>query len=364
MIVMVTHSRSVIVSCSHGSRRHLVVTTEQSSLIVGGPIAPNQCGATPTSSVLVVANALLQSDVLTVVRRATSEYIGEPWDWEDFVDLADRASHPCGIFRGRVLSVFAKLSTDPGGMELFEAELMGLALLRTAAKARTPTPVGSGRFVVGHGTFLLLSEGLSGRHGDSRTSEDWRAMGQALAALHHTRGHHFGLDDFDGFFGPLPQDNRSTGSARWSDFYAERRLAPRLREAFNSGYLPMTLADGVEQIIRRIGIWSGPEPQPTLLHGDPQPNNFVSTDVGPVLVDAAPYFGHPEADLALVDWTQPVPAGLFEGYKEEGPVDSGFLERRELWRLHAYLAAVAVVGQTALGRSSLQGISNAIDSYR
>src|ERR1035438_4294504 len=78
VIVMVTHSRSVTVTSSHGSRRHLVVTTQHSSLIVGGPIAPNRSGATPTSSVRVVANALLQADVLTVVKRATTGYIGEP----------------------------------------------------------------------------------------------------------------------------------------------------------------------------------------------------------------------------------------------------------------------------------------------
>jgi len=318
----------------------------------------------PTSSVAVVANALLQADIVLAVKRATSDYIGKPWDWDDFVDLTDRASHPCGIFRSRVVSVFAKLSTDPGGMELFEAELKGLAFLRAAAKARTPTPIGTGRFAVGHGTFVLLSEGLFGRHGDSRTPQDWSAMGHALATLHHTRGHHFGLDDFDGFFGPLPQDNRPTSSARWADFYAERRLAPRLRDAVDSGSLPMTLADGVEHIIRRCSTLSGPEPQPTLLHGDPQPNNCVSTDAGAVLVDAAPYFGHPEADLALVDWIEPVPVVLFDRYNEEIPIDSGFAARRELWRLHAYLAAVAVVGHTALGRRCLQRISDAIDAYR
>jgi len=44
----------------------------------------------------------------------------------------------------------------------------------------------------------------------------------------------------------------------------------------------------------------GPEPAPSLLHGDAQQNNFVSTDAGAVIVDSAPYFGHPEVDLALV----------------------------------------------------------------
>jgi fructosamine-3-kinase len=309
-----------------------------------------------------VAEILLRSDVVEVVRRATSDHVGQPWDWDDFADLSDRATHPCGIFRSGVLSVFARLSTDPGGMKLFEAELKGLSLLRTGAGARTPTPVGIGGLIVDHHTSLLLFEALHGRHGEERTSKDWRAMGGALGSLHQTQGHHFGLDDFDGFFGPLPQDNQPISSPCWADFYAERRLAPRLRDAVDSGHLPMALATGVEQIIRRLPTLSGPEPQPTLLHGDPQQNNFVSIDAGAVLIDAAPYFGHPEADLALVDFFEPVPEELFDGYKEELMIDSGFSERRELWRLHADLAAVAVGG--AFGLSCLSRIRDAVDSYQ
>jgi len=50
----------------------------------------------------------------------------------------------------------------------------------------------------------------------------------------------------------------------------------------------------------RLPDLAGPEPRPALLHGDAQQNNFVSTAAGAVVIDAAPYFGHPEADLALV----------------------------------------------------------------
>lgn len=48
-----------------------------------------------------------------------------------------------------------------------------------------------------------------------------------------------------------------------------------------------------------------PDPVPALLHGDAQQNNFVSTADGAVVIDAAPYFGHPKADLALVDCYSP-----------------------------------------------------------
>jgi fructosamine-3-kinase len=309
-----------------------------------------------------VSRSLLQAEVVAVVTTATSRYIGEPWHWDDFVDLSDRASHPCGIFRSRRLSVFAKLGTGSRGKELFEAELKGLLYLRTVAGARTPTPVATEPVVVDDDAVLLLLEGLAGRHGAARTAEDWLAMGRTLAGLHRTRADHFGLDEFDGFFGPLPQDNRPTTSPRWVDFYAERRLGPRLRDAVDSGHLPGALAQGVQHILDRLSELGGPEPQPTLLHGDPQQNNIISTDAGAVLIDVAPYYGHPEADLALVDFFEPVPAAVFDGYRDEMPIDAGFAARRALWRLHSELAAVAVGG--TFGRLCLSRIGVAVDAYR
>ena len=75
------------------------------------------------------------------------------------------------------------------------------------------------------------------------------------------------------------------------------------------------------------------------------------------MVDASPYFGHPEIDLALVDIFQPVPAELFLGYAEISPIDPDFVERRELWRLFGYLAVVAVEGQNLFGRGYLPRIA-------
>jgi fructosamine-3-kinase len=127
----------------------------------------------------------------------------------------------------------------------------------------------------------------------------------------------FGLDGPRGFFGPLPQDNRPVPANRWAAFFAERRLLPLLRTA-----------------------------------------------AGAVVIDAAPYFGHPEADLALVGYFQPVPDEVFTGYQDLAPIDPGFAGRRELWRLHAYLAVAAVAGPGPFGRRYLDRLAAAIHSYR
>jgi protein-ribulosamine 3-kinase len=59
-----------------------------------------------------------------------------------------------------------------------------------------------------------------------------------------------------------------------------------------------------------------------------------------------------------------VPDDVLGAYREILPVDPGFAGRRELWRLPAYLAAVAVVGATPFGRTYLDRLSAAIRLYR
>jgi fructosamine-3-kinase len=316
-----------------------------------------------------VAHPLLDPVIVRAVERAASGHIGRAWTHEGFTDLRHRGSHPCGVYTGTPLSVFAKLEDSSAGAERFAAELRGLSLIRSRTAVATPVPVGGGVVAAGRGT-LLLFEALpergdaAGQAADSRTPGDYAAIGRALAGLHQVRGEAFGLAEFDGFFGPLPQCNRPSSSGRWDDFYAERRVLPMLRLAVDSGFLPAGLAHGVDRVVARMPALCGAEPVPALLHGDAQQNNFVSTADGAVVIDVAPYFGHPEADLALVECFSPAGPELLHAYAELAPLDDpGFAERRELWRLHLYLAAIAVGGASALGRSFLPRVAAAVRRY-
>jgi fructosamine-3-kinase len=306
---------------------------------------------------------LLGEEVKRAIEDAASGHLGRRWVSDGFTDLKDRASHPCGLLHGESLTVFAKLSLDANAGEQVGAELCGLAFLQQWAGVTTPTPIGSGVVAVGCGTVLLL-EGLPERAPENRTPEDWRSIGRTLARLHRVHDDRFGLAQFDGFFGPLPQDNRPVSSNRWADFYAERRLIPCLRSAVDSGHLPVDLAGGIERLLSRLPGLCGPEPRPSLLHGDAQRNNFVSTDGGAVVVDAAPYFGHPEIDLALIDYLQPASDEVLAGYGDVTPIDPGFPRRRDLWRMFAYLAVVSVDGDPPFGRRMLARLASAVRSYQ
>jgi fructosamine-3-kinase len=308
-----------------------------------------------------VTHPLLDPAVLAAVGAAASAHRGRPWTATGFTDRGDRGSHPCGVFAGTPFGVFAKLDPGPAGHERLSAELRGLRLIGARSAARVPAAVAGGVIVTSAGA-LLLTEALPERPGP-RTETDHAAIGRALATLHQARGGAFGLDR-DGFFGSLPQANQPAASGRWADFYAERRLAPMLALAARSGHLPASLARGAGRVAARLELLAGPEPAPSLLHGDAQQNNFVSVDGGAVLIDPAAYYGHPEADLALAGYFEPAgEAARLRGYQQAAPLDPGFAGRRELWRLHAYLAVIAVAGGAAAGQAFLPRLDAALRRY-
>jgi protein-ribulosamine 3-kinase len=72
------------------------------------------------------------------------------------------------------------------------------------------------------------------------------------------------------------------------------------------------LIQPLERLVSRLPELCGPDMVPTLLHGDAQQNNFISSKRGTVVIDPAVYFGHPEMDLAYVDYFQPVPDDVFK----------------------------------------------------
>jgi fructosamine-3-kinase len=257
--------------------------------------------------------------------------------------------------------VFAKFSDASDAAAQFSSEIASLDLLRDTANVAVPTLVDSGVVDLASGA-VLITEALDEVVPDQRAQQDWEAIGRCLATLHQVRGQHFGRD-VNGYFGPLVQDNRPVSSGRWVDFYAERRMGPMLRLAVDSGHLPTEFRPRIERLIGRLGELGGPQPRPTLLHGDAQANNFVSTEAGAVFIDVAPFYGHPEYDLALVDCYAPIPDSFFDAYRERTAIDSGFEERRELWRLHACLAIIAVEGATDFGRRFVTHVADVLAFY-
>jgi protein-ribulosamine 3-kinase len=283
------------------------------------------------------------------VEQIVSERTGKRWTINDTRDLAEFACHPAAILSDGFYSVFVKFSEAANGMEQFEIELAGLRFLSERSGVLIPTPIG---IVSVTGGSILVLEAVQAVE---RTPLHWRQIGQALACIHKNKWDRFGLESH-GYFGPLYQDN--TPMSDWAAFYAERRLRPGMRLAMDSGNLPSNLIPKLEKLISRLPDLCGPDVVPSLLHGDAQQNNFISTGKGAVVIDPAIYFGHPEMDLAYIDYFQPVPDDVFDGYRDELSIDPGFWERRYLWRIWGYLAAVTVEGASYLSQ-----LTEAIQRY-
>ena len=253
--------------------------------------------------------------------------------------------------------MFVKRSDAGDADARFAAECRGLQLVG-AAGVRTPAPIGPGVVPVPGGALLVL-EALAEIHPDERGPAEWRAIGRALAGLHGTTATTFGLAGLDGWFGPLPQDNRPVPGG-WAAFLRERRIEPFRRAARAGGHLPIELDRRLDVAVARLTELVGPEPVPRLLHGDAQQHNFVSTANGAALIDVAPYFGHPEVDLAMLGIFRPVPDDVLAAYAEVHPLQDGFTERIELWRLPAYLAVIAVDGAGPFGRAFVGRLATAL----
>jgi protein-ribulosamine 3-kinase len=325
-----------------------------------------------------LTHPLLDPMIIAAVEHAAAAHRGEAWKCSGFTDLSDRAAHPCGVLHGVPFSVFAKLTSAADGQRQFTAELAGLRLITELSSVPTPIQVATGLIDIsasdpsvgeistGDTTWLLLFEALPERTTD-RSPDDFRAIGRTLATMHEVHQDQFGLAEFDGYFGPLAQDNRPVPANAWADFYSERRVRPLLKIAVDSGNLSAELTLGVERVIDRLPDLHDPRARPSLLHGDAQQNNFLCTPDhtpgGAVVIDACPYFGHPEVDLALVDLFDPVPAEVFSGYREIRPIEPGFAGRRELWRIFAYLAVIGGDVQNPFGRQHLRWLADAVDRY-
>lgn len=202
--------------------------------------------------------------------------------------------------------VVVKSGPDPaaeGGM---------LAAIR-AAGVPAPEPLGASAAALA--LELMPSEGRL-------SSDGWRELGQAVRLLHDARGHGYGWPR-DYAFSRLAIPNASC--ATWPEFWAERRLLPEAHA------LPAELAARLEALAVALPSLLPESPVPSLLHGDLWEGN-VMAHAGHFtgLVDPASYYGHAEADLAMLSLFGQLDPAFQEGY---GPLEPGAEARRPIYQL-------------------------------
>jgi len=208
-----------------------------------------------------------------------------------------------------------------GGMTAIEA-----MMLRSLAEAGVPVPPIEGEY---DGVLLL---GFV-ENDELFSPRAWADLGETLRRLHLCRGEDYGWP-MDFAAGSVLIPNRP--SRDWGQFWAEERLvAP-------AGLLDRPWRERVAKAAEIARDRLPSSPAPTLLHGDMWRGNVLVAD-GRVaaLIDPICYFGHAEADLAMLSLFDAPPEEFWEAY---GPLDPDAEARRPLYELFHAIVHMRLYG--------------------
>lgn len=232
--------------------------------------------------------------------------------------------------------VFIKRRTDVPS-EFFAAEARGLAALADTATVRVPAVVA----VAANGIVIEdLGHGTPSLHA-------WELAGRALARMHDAGSSTFGFDA-DGYCGDSAQDNRNEVDG--FRFFAERRLLPQARCAFDRHLLDADDAHHVQMLCARLPAVL-PAARPVLIHGDLWSGNLHACANGELaLIDGgAVHHGWAECDLAMLTLFGEPPRAFFAAYENEAGIDSAWRQRAPLLNLYHLLNHLNLFGSGYVG---------------
>jgi fructosamine-3-kinase len=262
--------------------------------------------------------------------------------------LLDRLEHALGRRPRRV----QPLAGAGHGATLWRITVDGADLVAKAADARLtsegrslvllaraglPTPA------VHHADDTLLVMDHVENDGSALSAAGAQAAAEMLARLHDVTDASCGFDH-DCMLGGLTQLNERM--ATWSEFFRHKRLVHAAWLARRAGRIDDALFGRVERLAADLAGRIDEPQRPALLHGDLWRGN-VLTRRGEVaaFIDPAPYFGHPEIELAFTTLFGGFPDAFYERYVALRPPAPGFHEqRRDLYLLYPMLVHAALFG--------------------
>lgn len=176
-----------------------------------------------------------------------------------------------------------------------------------------------------------------------------RAFGAALARTHAAGAVAWGAPP-DGWTGPTFIGRQSMScrpAPTFGGFYAEQRVLPYLRKAFDVHHVDRRQVDRVEQACVRLAAGDFDDTEtPSRLHGDLWAGNVLWTPAGVCLIDPAAHGGHRETDLAMLAlFGAPRLDEILAGYDDTRPLTDGWQDRVPLHQLHPLAVHAASHGR-------------------
>jgi fructosamine-3-kinase len=129
---------------------------------------------------------------------------------------------------------------------------------------------------------------------------------------------------------------------------------PYVRAAVDRKSLTVEQAHVIEQAMRKIHDFAGPEEPPARIHGDLWSGNVVWGADGNVwLIDPAAHGGHRETDLAMMSlFGLPHLDRVLAAYEDAAPLADGWRDRVPLHQLHPLLVHSVLFGGSYGGRAA------------
>jgi fructosamine-3-kinase len=168
------------------------------------------------------------------------------------------------------------------------------------------------------------------------TNKCYQNFGKQLARLHRHQGHEVGFYE-DNYIGKTKQINKKSSS--WSAFFIDNRLNYQFNLLQKKNLSTSFIDRSFDQVIRQSeSSLIVNEPTSSPLHGDLWGGNHLMNERDEmVLIDPAFYYGHREADLALMKMFGSFPDITFESYQNEWPLIDNFEKRIAIYQLyHAF----------------------------
>ena len=283
-------------------------------------------------------NKSLQCAVESAVTRTT----GIPTTIVEFSSVRGGCINESGLVKtadGRLLFVKFNRSCS---QRMFAAEAAGLQAIRRTGSIDVPELVALGAAETGE-AFLVLEAIESG----ARTKNYFGEFGAQLANMHRQgRSDEFGFEA-DNFIGSTPQPN--AWGNHWGQFWIRHRFEFQLRLAYSNGHREALNLYTDRWLIYVEKLIGNREAPPALIHGDLWSGNYLVSNTGqPVLIDPAVYYADREAEFGMTTLFGGLPQEFYAAYQDTWPLDEGWEERVEIYRLYHLLNHLNLFGDSYL----------------